>query len=122
MIVLLVIKPGPLRDGLDALLFAMPEVQLVVHANDANASLDFCRQGTTDVVILEVRPGDRDLLAKVSDVKALCPQGQALALIHNEEDRGPAEAAGADSVLSVGMPATRLRGVITEIASSDMGE
>jgi DNA-binding NarL/FixJ family response regulator len=122
MIALLVVKPGPLRDGLDALLYAMPEMQLVVHANDANASLDFCQQGTTDLVILEIRPGDRDLLAKVPDMKVLCPQRKVIALIHDEEDRGPAEAAGADSVLSVGMRATRLREVIMEIVSSDMGE
>ena len=122
MNVLLVIKPGPLRDGLDALLYAMPEVQLVVQANDANASLDFCRQGTTDLVILEVRPVDHDLLAKVPDMKALCPQAKVIALIHHEEDWGPAEAAGADSVLSLGTPVTRLKEVIMEIAYSDRGE
>ena len=32
MIVLLAVKPGPLRDGLDALLYATPEMQLVAHA------------------------------------------------------------------------------------------
>ena len=116
MIVLLVIKPGPLRDGLDALLYAMPEVQLVVQANDANASLDFCRQGTTDLVILEVRRGDRDLLANVPDMKALCPQAKVIALVHGEDDWGPTEAAGADSVLSLGTRVTKLREVIMEIA------
>jgi DNA-binding NarL/FixJ family response regulator len=107
---------------MDALLYAMPEVQLVVLANDANASLDFCRQGTTDLVILEVRPGDRDLLAKVSDMKALCPQGQVIALIHDEEDRGPAETAGADSVLSLGISAVKLREAIAKVVYSDMRE
>jgi len=122
MIVLLVIKPGPLRDGLDALLYAMPEVKLVVQANDADASLDFCRQGTTDLVILEVRPGERDLVAKVPDMVALCPQVKVIALIHDEEDREPAETAGVDSVLSVGMRVAKLREVIMETAYSDRDE
>ena len=122
MIALLVVKPGPMRDGLDALLYAMPEVQVVVHANDAHASVDFCRQQITDLVILEVRPGDQDLLAKVADMKALCPQVQVIALIHDEEDRRSAKTAGADSVLSLGTRATKLRDVIQESVSSDMGE
>jgi DNA-binding NarL/FixJ family response regulator len=100
----------------------MPKVQLVVQANDANATLDFCRQGTTDLVILEVRPGERDLVAKVPDMVALCPQVKVIALIHDEEDREPAETAGVDSVLSVGMRVAKLREVIMETVYSDTGE
>lgn len=115
MIVLLVVKPGPLRDGLDALLYAIPEVQLVAHANDTDAALVFCQQHPTELMILEVRPGDRGPLAKVPDVKELCPQGQVVALIHDEEDREPTEASGVDLVLTSGLRAAKLREVITEI-------
>ena len=38
MLVLLAAKPGPLRDGLDALLDSIPEVNLVTHANDMDAA------------------------------------------------------------------------------------
>jgi hypothetical protein len=40
----LVIRPGPLRVGWDALLSAMPDVHLVAHPNDKNAVIDFCRK------------------------------------------------------------------------------
>jgi hypothetical protein len=30
--------------GLDALLFAIPDVQLVAHPNDKNAGIDFCQK------------------------------------------------------------------------------
>ena len=38
MIALLVLRPGPLRDGLNALLSAMPEIGLVAQSEDADAA------------------------------------------------------------------------------------
>lgn len=115
MIVLLAVKPGPLRDGLDALLYATPEVKLVAHANDTDACLLFCQQHPTNLVILEVRPGDRDLLGNVAEMKALNPQGQVVAMIHEEKDREPSEESGVDIVLTSGMRAGKLKEKITEI-------
>ena len=122
MIVLLAVKPGPLRDGLNALLYATLGVQLVAHANDTNASLLFCQQNPTELIILEVKPGDRDLLVKVPEMKALCPQVQVIALIHEEKDRGPAEQAGADVVLISTVRATKLKEVLSEIVDSVVNE
>ena len=48
----LVIKPGPLRDGLDALLFTMPDVHLVAYPNNTNAVLDFCQKNPESLMIL----------------------------------------------------------------------
>jgi DNA-binding NarL/FixJ family response regulator len=118
MIVLLVGKPGPLRDGLDALLYATPEVQLVAHANDTNAALEFCQQHPAKLIILEVRPGDRDILGNVQELKKLNSQGQVIALIHEEKDREPAEASGVDVVLTSGMRAAKLKEKISEITGS----
>ena len=118
MIVLLAVKPGPLRDGLDALLYATPEVQLVAHANDPGAALAFCQQHPTELIILEVRSGDRDQLAKVPELKSLNPQGQVIALINDENDRDVAENSGVDVVLTSGMQAAKLKKMITEITAS----
>jgi DNA-binding NarL/FixJ family response regulator len=122
MIVLLAVKPGPIRDGLDALLYATPGVTLVAHANDTNAVILFCQQHPTKLIILEVRSGDRDFLVKVPEMKTLCPQGQLVALIHDEGDREPAEESGADVVLTSGVRATKLKETITEIVVSLMDE
>ncbi len=118
MIVLLVVRPGPLRDGLNALLSSMPEVQLVAQANDASAAIDFCQGRPLELVIMEIKPGDRDLLTKVSDIKALCPKGEMIALIHDEEDWEPAEAAGVDLIIRVGIRAVELRERIAEAVVS----
>ncbi len=118
MIVLLVVKPGPLRDGLDALLYATPEVSLVAHANDTNAALVFCQQHPAKLIILEVKPGDRDILGNVPELKELNPRGQVVALIHEEIAREPAEASGVDVVLTFGMQAAKLKEKISEITGS----
>jgi DNA-binding NarL/FixJ family response regulator len=118
MIVLLAVKPGPLRDGLDALLYATPEVKLVAHANDTNAALTFCQQHPTKLIILEVKPGDRDILGNVPELKELNPRGQVIALIHEEGDRDSVEESGIDVVLSSGMRAVKLKEVIAEITGS----
>ena len=118
MIVLLTVKPGPLRDGLDALLYATPEVQLVAHANDTKTALTFCQQHPTKLIILEVKPGDIDELENVPEMKALYPQGQVIALIHDEGDREPAEKSGVDDVLTTGMRAVKLKEKISQIIGS----
>jgi AmiR/NasT family two-component response regulator len=96
----------------------MPEVQLVAQATDANAAVDFCQGRPIELMILEVKPGDRDLLAKVPDMKVHCPQGQVIALIHDEEDWQPAEAAGVDLVMRVGIRASGLMERIGEAVYS----
>ena len=118
MIVLLVVRPGSLRDGLNALLSSMPEVQLVAQANDASAAIDFCQGRPNELVIMEIKPGDRNLLTKVSDIKVLCPKGEVIALIHDEEDWEPAEASGVDLIIRVGIRAAELRERIAEAVVS----
>ncbi len=122
MIALLLIRPGPLRDGMDALMVSIPDVQLVAHSNDAETALDFCRQNKADLIVIEVRPDDRDLLNIVSEMKALCTKGNVLALIHDENNRLSAEMAQVDLVLSIGTPAAKLKVGIDELIHSSMEE
>lgn len=121
MIALLLIKPGPLRDGIDALLVSRAGEHLVAHSSYTGAALDFCRHNAAELIIIEVRPEDRLILDIVCDMKALCPQGKVLALIHDENDRKPAEQALVDLALSVGTPAPRLKASIEELVISSAG-
>jgi DNA-binding NarL/FixJ family response regulator len=116
MITLLLIRPGPLLDGLDALLISLPEVQLVAHSSSAEAALGFCRQNKTELIILEVRHDNGGLLNVVPEMKTLFPQGNVLALIHDESDRQSAELAQVDRILSIGIPASKLKIEIEELA------
>lgn len=114
MLVLLAAKPGSLRDGLDALLDSIPKVNLVAHANDMDAARSFFQHHPTQLMILDMKPGDGSMLAIVSELKAHNPQSQVMILIHEEEDRVAAEVAGADMVLVTGTRASKLKEAVTD--------
>jgi DNA-binding NarL/FixJ family response regulator len=109
MIVLLLLKPGSLRDGLNALLSTISDVQLVVHAHDSSAALEFCRKNPNTLIIMEIKSGDRALLAHVPEMKALNPQIPVIALIHDEADREAAVQAGIDLIMDIGTRAPDLK-------------
>jgi len=97
-------------------------VQLVAHSNDAEAALDFCRKNKTELIVIEVKPDDRELLKIVSEMKTLCPRGNVLALIHEEDDRRNAELAQSDLVLSIGTPASKLKDGIERLVQASIEE
>ena len=109
MIVLLLIKPGSLRDGLNALLYTISDVQLVVHVNDVSAALEFCLKNSNTLVIMEIKSGDSALIARAPEMKALNPQMPVIALIHDENDREVAGQAGIDLIMDIGTRAPDLK-------------
>jgi DNA-binding NarL/FixJ family response regulator len=122
MIALLVLRPGPLRDGLSALLSAMPEIRLVAQAEDDGAALTFLAQQCAELVLIKLDAGDRRLLGPVLQMRALCPNAQLVALIEDELDRQVAMASGTDLVMMVGVPVptlkTRLRSLVCSVAEA----
>jgi DNA-binding NarL/FixJ family response regulator len=122
MIALLVLRPGSLRDGLNALLSAMPEIRLIAQAEDADAALRFLARQCAELVLIKLDAGDRRLLGPVLQMRALCPNAQLVALIEDELDRQVAKASGTDLVMMVGVPAptlkTRLRSLVCSVAEA----
>lgn len=116
----LVIKPGPLRDGLDALLFTMPDVQLVAHPSDNNAAIDFCRKNPDALIIFEIRSNDPGLMDTIPEMKERCPLGRVVALINTESDLRSAEEVGADLIMRVGVRASELKTSIEELVGASM--
>ena len=118
MIVLLLIKPGSLRDGLNALLYTIPDVQLVVHVNDVSAALEFCLRNSNTLVIMEIKSGDHALLARAPEMKTLNPQMPMIALIHDEADREAAGQAEIDLIMDIGTRAPDLKVKIEDMVGN----
>jgi DNA-binding NarL/FixJ family response regulator len=118
MMALLVLGHGPLRDGLTALLSAMPEIRLVAQAEDADAALKFLARHCPELVLIKLDAGDRRLLGTALEMRALCPEIQVVALIEDERDRQVAEASGTDLVMMVGVPAPILKARIGALVRS----
>ncbi|MGD2177240.1 MAG: hypothetical protein PVG71_05395 [Anaerolineae bacterium] len=112
---LIVAKPGPIRDGLHALVTAMPQIDAVQEADDVASALTVAFGRSPALVVLESTLGGRDLWMTMRRVKARWPTARCVFLANDVQQRREAEAAGADIVLLEGFPAGRLVAAIVRL-------
>jgi DNA-binding NarL/FixJ family response regulator len=112
MLALVVARPGPVRDGLVALLEAAPDVRKIVQIAQANDALDFVQTISPDITLIHATPHSSELGILISRMKRLC-RCPLLAIVDSEEDRKTAVAQGADDVVLEGLPAVKLATHIT---------
>jgi DNA-binding NarL/FixJ family response regulator len=111
----LVGRPGPLRDGLHALIDTIPEVEVVGEANDASATQQLVAALQPGLVLLDTDLfGDADW-SVLEWIKAEWPETRCLALAETGEQHEEAEAVEADAVLFKGFPAARLVEAIVDL-------
>ena len=111
----LVGKPGPLRDGLHALVTTIPEVEVVGEASDAAAMQRLVAQYQPGLVLLDIglfRDADWVMLERI---KAEWPETRCLALADTGQQQQEAEAVDADAVLFKGFPAAKLVETIEDL-------
>ena len=96
--VLIVARPGELRDGLSALLAATGKVGRITQADDGQAALALIGQSCPLVAVLDWDPTGGDLPTLLKRIKAECPGTKCLVLADGVEQQREAEFAGADKV------------------------
>ena len=106
--VLIVAKPGELRDGLSALLAAMGKVGRITQADDGQAALALIGQSCPQVAVLDWDPTGGDFPTLLKRIKAECPGTKCLVFTDGVEQQREAESAGADVTVLKGFPAARL--------------
>jgi DNA-binding NarL/FixJ family response regulator len=97
-----------MRDGLHALVTAMPQIDAVLAADDIASALTMPFQGLPALVLMESTPKSRDVWLAMRRVKARWPKTRCIFLAGDVQQHQEAEAAGADVVLLQGFPAGRL--------------
>jgi DNA-binding NarL/FixJ family response regulator len=105
--VLIVAKPGPLRDGVQALLVAMPQVGMIHEIDDASvlaADVD----GYPDLVLLACGAGAGVVGPAIVQAKARWPRSRYVTLVGSVEQQREAESAGVDVVVLNGLSAQKL--------------
>ncbi|MBN1979050.1 MAG: hypothetical protein JW918_16740 [Anaerolineae bacterium] len=105
--VLIVARPGPLRDGMQALVSAISQVETAYAVNDLSAALPDMG-GWPDLVLLacEVRRGA--VGSMVEQARARWPRARCITLVGSVEQQREAELAGADAVALNGLPPQKL--------------
>jgi DNA-binding response OmpR family regulator len=106
---LIVAKPGPLRDSLQALMAAMmPQIEAAYEVNDLASALEMTFACCPTLVLLDCGLNGGDGWMTVRRAKAKWPQARCVFLANDVQQHQEAEAAGADAVLLKGFPAAGL--------------
>lgn len=107
--------PGPLRDGLHALVGAMPQIGRVWAAGDVCAVPVLGPDPGPVLVVLDGdQPGEK-VGRMVRSARVRWPQAQTIVLVGTGKQQREAELAGADRVLFQGLPAGRLIAAIVKV-------
>ena len=107
-VVLLAAAPGPLHDGLQAALGAIPTVTLTEQAGDAASVLGRVAESCPALVVLDdALRGDMTLML-LRLIKSVSPGTRCLVLTDDVRRLSVASADGADAVLLQGTPPTEL--------------
>ena len=112
---LIVARPGSLRDGLQALITAIPQIGIVTEANDLSSAWRTARDHRPTLVVLDSDTVGDEIWLTVRRAKALWPQAECIFLANDVQQHEAAEAAGADAALLKGFPAARLAATIVRL-------
>ena len=119
---LVVAEEGRLRDAVQALLTAIPELERTHHAHEARSALGIIEDDRPTLVVLSADFLDGDLAAFVERARATCSESRWLVLAKDPRQQDEAESAGFDIVLPVGTPAAELAETIQELVRSNPGQ
>jgi DNA-binding NarL/FixJ family response regulator len=112
---LLVAKPGPLREGLYALLSTVPQISSVNKTSDADTTRQALTEHTPDLVLLDGNLPSNGIYSLIDEIKTRAKESRCLVLVDTIQQQKQAQAAGADAVLPKGYPAAQLFQVIEQL-------
>jgi DNA-binding NarL/FixJ family response regulator len=113
--VLIVARPGRMREGLRALLRMIPTIELVGQVDQGSAALERVTQVRPALVLLDASLPFAEMELALRQIKVEWPQTQCLVVADTIQQQGLAQAAGADGVLLKGFAAEMLFTTIEEV-------
>ena len=119
---LIVARPGPLRDSLQALINTIPQIEILAETADPSALLRMGANIQPDVVLLDADLPGEQVWSALRQIKAEWSQTRSIVLVEGSQQQQEAQAAGADVVLIKGYPAARLIATIEELLSTVCSE
>ena len=113
--VLIVAHPGPVRDGLRALLTAIPQVASLKEVDDASSALRVVEEHRPALVLISVNETGDEVWDLLAQIKSKHPQTRSILLTNDVQQQQLAQATGADGVLLRGTPASKLSATIKRL-------
>ena len=115
---LLVARSGRMREGLQALLRTIPEIEIVGQADYESQALALIAQQQPDLVLLDSSLTLQEMLPTLMQIKGGYPRTRCIVLVENAQQQGAAREAGADSALITGFSAEVLHAAIDQVLMS----
>ena len=112
---LLAARPGPLREGLRALMSTIPQIAIVREAHDVPSMLDMVSAQHPALVLLDADLANGGEWPTLKRIKSGWPQVRCLVLADDSQQQQAASAACADVVVLKGCPATKLVEIIERL-------
>ena len=112
---LIVARPGPLLDGLHALVGSMPQIGAVSAVSDVYAAPRLGLGAGPALVLLDGDQNGEKAWRIVRRARACWPEARTIILVSTVQQQAEAEAAGADAVLLQGLPAGRIIAAIVKL-------
>lgn len=109
---LLIAPPGHLRNSLQLLLTAVPQIGLIHQADDLTTALALGAKPPPVVTLLAFTAPSWQLGPTVKQIKSTWPHTQCLLLVDDESQRQQAQTTAADVVIVKGILATKLLAII----------
>lgn len=116
---LIVARPGPLRDGIEALLASVPEVEVLGEVHQPSRALSLAAQHSLDLLLLEAGPAGGKNWRVLSRLQGQHPGLRSIVLADDIEQVRQARAAGADAVFLKGFPPHRFVRTVERLVSRD---
>ena len=111
---LIVARPGPLRNSLQALLTTMPQIEVLAETSNPSALLRMGAGIQPDVVLIDASLPEEKVWPALRQIKEEWCQTQSIVLVEDSQRQQDALAAGADRFLSKGCPVGELLEALSE--------
>jgi DNA-binding NarL/FixJ family response regulator len=117
--VLIVAPPGRLRDGLQAMLRAVPQIAETMQADDGPVALQMLTEHPVALVLLAADLLGEEAWTLWPHIKARWPQTRVIILGNNDRPRQVAGWCGADAVLAKGFTVAALTETVATLLPAD---
>ncbi len=104
--ILIVAQPGPLGDGLVALLSALPQVGQVLQTHELEAALHLAATWRPQLIIVDLNSPEDSVLTLLHALRS--PDSRCLVLAENVGQKKAVEESGAGTVILKGTAATEM--------------
>ena len=120
--VLIIARPGVLRESLSALLATMPEINVVSATNDLDSAIEFVSLRQSMICIMDFSNQGDDKEQKIDQLKSNLSKTKIILLVDTVEAKEEAETHGFDKVVIKGSSVQQLTKTISDCIQGSVAD